>query len=121
FDLLVLIGTLVLPMLAPFPVKMLGFNPIEYNNPQSIAVTAGFVVFLTLVAAGIGLAWKPRVWLLNAALFYAIFTVFYTTVFTNGFGFFTGLVGSLGYWLDQQGVNRGSQPVYYYALIQVPV
>ncbi len=121
FDLLVLLSTLVLPMLAPFPVKMLGINPIDYNNTQGMAVTAGFVVFLALVGIGIGLAWKPRLWLLNAALFYAIFTVFYTTVFTNGFGFFTGLVGSLGYWLDQQGVNRGSQPVYYYALIQVPI
>ncbi len=35
--------------------------------------------------------------------------------------FLPGLVGSLGYWLEQQGVNRGSQPSYYYWLVQVPV
>ncbi|HNB54938.1 MAG TPA: hypothetical protein PK530_23515, partial [Anaerolineales bacterium] len=35
--------------------------------------------------------------------------------------FFTGIVGSLGYWLEQQGVQRGSQPWYYYLLIQIPV
>ena len=60
-------------------------------------------------------------WLQNAFVFYAIFTVFYTTFFTNGDGFFTGMVGSLGYWLSQQGVERGSQPRYYYALIQMPI
>jgi predicted membrane-bound mannosyltransferase len=55
------------------------------------------------------------------ALFYAIFIVFYTTLFTNGAGFFTGIVGSLGYWLVQQGVERGSQPWYYYVLLQIPI
>jgi len=30
-------------------------------------------------------------------------------------------VGSLGYWLAQQGVNRGSQPWYYYLFIQIPI
>ena len=121
FDLLILLSTLVMPMLAPFPVKILGLDPINYNDTQALTVTAIFVVILTIIAVGIGLLWKPRLWLLNAALFYVIFTVLYTTVFTNGFGFFTGLVGALGYWLKQQGVNRGSQPLYYYALIQIPV
>jgi len=54
-------------------------------------------------------------------IFYTIFTVFYTTFFTNGQGFFTGLVGGLGYWLSQQSVNRGEQPIYFYALIQIPM
>ena len=54
-------------------------------------------------------------------LFWGIFTVLYTSVFTNSDGFFTGLIGSLGYWLVQQGVERGSQPWYYYTLIQIPV
>ncbi|HEY3343727.1 MAG TPA: SMP-30/gluconolactonase/LRE family protein, partial [Anaerolineaceae bacterium] len=27
----------------------------------------------------------------------------------------------LGYWLSQQGVNRGEQPLYFYALIQIPM
>jgi DNA-binding beta-propeller fold protein YncE len=59
--------------------------------------------------------------LVKAAIWYGLFTIFYTSVFTNGAGFFTGLVGSLGYWLEQQGVERGSQPLYYYALVQVPI
>jgi DNA-binding beta-propeller fold protein YncE len=31
------------------------------------------------------------------------------------------LIGSLGYWLVQQGVERGSQPQYYYWLVQIPM
>jgi predicted membrane-bound mannosyltransferase/sugar lactone lactonase YvrE len=121
FDLFIVLFTMVLPMLAPFPVKALKVNPINYNDPHSIQLTAIFVVILAAIAIGIGLVWNWKLWLLNAGMFYAIFTVLYTSVFTNGFGFVTGLVGALGYWLEQQGVNRGNQPLYYYALIQVPV
>jgi uncharacterized protein (TIGR03663 family) len=121
FSMLIVLGTLVLPILSAFPVKFLGINAIDYQNSQTIAFDTIFVGIFALVAVAVGLAWNPRLWLANAILFYAIFTVFYTSIFTNGFGFFTGLVGSLGYWLEQQGVNRGSQPWYFYALIQIPM
>ncbi len=121
FSLMLVTGTLILPMLAPIPVSLLGWNAIDYNNTENLMRTGAFVVGLFIVAIGIGWWWNLRTWLLNAFLFYAIFTVFYTTFFTNGFGFFTGIVGSLGYWIAQQGVERGSQPWYYFALIQIPV
>lgn len=121
FDLLILLGTLVLPMLAAFPVKFLGINPIDYQSNQTIIVDAVFVILFAIIGTAIGLLWNPRQWLINAAVFYGIFTVLYTSLFTNGFGFMTGLVGSLGYWLEQQGVNRGSQPWYYYWLLQLPI
>lgn len=121
FDLLIITGTLVLPMLSPFPVKLLGVNPIDYNSSQTIFAITVFIALFSLVAVVVGLLWNWRVWLVQAGIFYGIFTVFYTSIFTNGFGFVTGLVGSLGYWLEQQGVERGSQPWYYYALIQVPI
>jgi uncharacterized protein (TIGR03663 family) len=120
FGLLILLGTLILPMLAPFPVRLLGWDPLDYTNPGMLR-TAYFMVPLTIIAILVGLWWNARVWLLNAALFYAIFIVFYTTLFTNGTGFFTGMVGSLGYWLAQQSVERGNQPWYYYAALQIPV
>ncbi len=120
FDLLILLGTLVLPQLAPFPVQALGWDPLDYSSTGMLR-TSFVLVPLILVTVGIGLWWNPRVWLINAAMFYAVFVVFYTTIFTNGGGFFTGMVGSLGYWLDQQGVRRGSQPWYYYLFLQVPV
>ena len=126
FDLLIVQGSLILPLLAAFPVKMIGsalgtgWDPLDYS-PEGMIPTAVTIILCAAVAAAIGLWWNFRSWLANAAVFYTLFAIFYTTFFTNGQGFFTGLVGSLGYWLSQQGVERGSQPLYYYALIQIPI
>ncbi|OQY31053.1 MAG: hypothetical protein B6I38_06415 [Anaerolineaceae bacterium 4572_5.1] len=120
FSALLLLGTLVLPQLAPFPAKILGWDPIDYSQAGMLR-TGIMVGILAALAIAIGLLWNPKEWLINAAIFYIPFTVFYTTVFTNGPGFFTGMVGSLGYWIAQQGVERGSQPWYYYWFIQIPI
>ena len=74
------------------------------------------LLVLLVVGAGVGIAWGGRVWILCAALFYAIWTTLYTTFFTNWPGVFTGSWQSLGYWLAQQEVARGNQPWYYYAV-----
>ena len=86
FDLLMLFGLMVLPMLAAFPVKLLGLNPIDYTNSQVILLDGIFLILLSLGAIVIGLVWKPRLWLINTAIFFSIYTVFFTTVFSNGFG-----------------------------------
>ncbi len=120
FDLLMLTGTLVLPQLAAMVVSLLGRDPLDYTWPALLPTVIVLILLFVLSAAG-GMVWRPKVWLVSTAIFYAIFTVLYTTFFTNGQGFFTGIVGGLGYWLSQQGVNRGTQPIYYYALIQLPM
>jgi len=120
FDLIVLVGSLTLPLLAAFPVRMLGWDPLDYST-AGIVRSAFFLVPMFLIALAIGLWWKPRFWIRASAIFWTIFTVFFTTFFTNGKGFFMGLIASLGYWLSQQGVVRGGQPLYYYALIQIPI
>ena len=120
FDLLILLGTLVLPQLTAFPMKIIGWNPLDYELPGLLKTSAVLFIML-LISAGIGVLWQKRVWILNAILFYSIFVVLYTSFFMNGMGFFTGIVGSLGYWLLQQGVERGSQPWYYFGLVQIPV
>jgi predicted membrane-bound mannosyltransferase/DNA-binding beta-propeller fold protein YncE len=120
FDLLILLGTLVIPQLTAFLVKFAGFNPMDYSTTGMIH-TAYFLIPIALISIGIGLWWNRNLWIKNALVFYAIFIVLYTTVFTNSQGFFTGVIGSLGYWLEQQGVARGSQPWYYYLLIQIPI
>ena len=64
--------------------------------------------------------WHPRLlhWALLMGFFWLVQVLFFTTFFTNvPNGLATGVVGSLGYWVAQQGVKRGSQPIYYYALI----
>ncbi|HJS18230.1 MAG TPA: hypothetical protein VJ785_05765, partial [Anaerolineales bacterium] len=78
------------------------------------------VILLFILSIAIGMFWN-REWWKYAAVFWGMFTILYTTVFTNAAGFFTGVIGSLGYWLVQQGVERGSQPEYYYLLIQIPM
>jgi len=121
FSLIILLFTLVAPHLVAFPIRMVGWDPMAYETWEGILRVGAFLLPLTLLSIGTGLAWKPRIWLINAAIFYIPFTILFTTVFTNGQGFFTGLVGSLGYWLEQQGVERGSQPWYYYAFLQIPI
>jgi DNA-binding beta-propeller fold protein YncE len=126
FDLVILLGTLVLPQLSSFVINFLGWTlPVNASAVNALTITeiiqmAGVIVPILAISTGIGLWWNRRVWLINAGIWYSIFIVFYTTLFTNGAGFFTGLLGSLGYWLEQQAVNRGDQPFYYYALVQIP-
>jgi predicted membrane-bound mannosyltransferase/sugar lactone lactonase YvrE len=121
FHLLVLVATLVLPLLSPIFSKLAGIDPIDYTNQMGIYITFIFILYISAASVIFGTAWEKSVWLKSAALFYTIFIVFYTTIFTNGFGFFTGIVGGLGYWLAQHGLQRGNQPLYYYALIQLPI
>jgi predicted membrane-bound mannosyltransferase/DNA-binding beta-propeller fold protein YncE len=120
FDILFLSGSLVLPLLAAVPVKLAGWDPLDYSS-QGMLRTGIFALVMLVLSVGSGLWWDGKRWLLHAGLFWAIFTLFYTTFFMNAQGFFTGLVGSLGYWMNQQAVERGSQPWYYYALLQIPV
>ena len=139
FGLLILIGTIVLPMLAPFPIKFLekwlhvsipttaGEVTALYSSsdfllglPRDITVIGTVIIVFFILSAIIGQLWS-REWWKPYLLFWAVFIVLYTTVFTNSSGFFTGLTGSLGYWLVQQGVERGSQPWYYYIAIQIPI
>ncbi|MFH2103896.1 MAG: glycosyltransferase family 39 protein [Chloroflexota bacterium] len=132
FDLLLLLGTLVLPQLVAFPISWLGWDPLAYHftwpgwDLLALSQTGPFrtliaLILIMLISMGIGIWWRAKLWLKNAGIFYGIYAVLYTTFFTNGAGFFTGIVGSLGYWIVQQGVERGSQPWYYYLLVQLPV
>ena len=120
FDLLVVIGTLVFPQLVAFPVKLLLLrDPLDYT-PAGMWVTGPVLAAMVLLSAAVGLVWDRRRWPIVAGIFGAIYLTLFTTMFTNGQGVATGIVGSLGYWLAQHGVQRGSQPWYYYAGLQLP-
>ncbi len=126
FDVLIVIGTLILPWLAAFPLYWAGYNLEDYN-PNSVAgrdtleATLPAVVPFIMVSAAVGTSWNWKRWLPAAAVFIGLFALFFTTVFSNQYGLVTGMIGSLGYWLEQQEVRRGSQPQYYYVLTQLPV
>ena len=127
--LLVVMGTFALPQFAAGVQRIpLGaFADGGYMGEQTLMMAT---VFLALIAtAYVGLLWNPRVWAISAAIFYVPFFLLFTTFFTNGGdiwnvtggafwsgegGFWTGIWGSLDYWLGQQSIARGGQPDYYY-------
>ena len=130
-DLLMVFGLFVLPQLTAFPVKFLGRDPQNYTVPPGTnffgffgtdaGITATICVLLLAVSIVVGVLWDRRRFLICAAIFWSIFITLFTTFFTNGWGIATGTIGSLGYWLAQQGVQRGGQPWYYYLLINLPI
>lgn len=135
FDLVIVIGTLGAFFSAP--IALLALNPIwqritgmpfvdlKVLDTQGVGWQAGpegarlwgLVGTFALFSALIGLWWGRMRWLKLAGLFALIVVPLYTTFFTNWNGMGTGLVGSLGYWLSQHEVQRGSQPWYYYLIV----
>jgi DNA-binding beta-propeller fold protein YncE len=124
-DLVILLGTFCLPFLAAGFIKLAGIPPTDYNPPNAL-YSAALSVHAFALSFVIGLAWQLsremdgkglQEWMLSAAIYYPIVVVLYTTFFTNALGIATGFVGGLGYWLDQQGVERGGQPEYYYVFL----
>lgn len=120
-DVFLIMITMTLPLLGALPAQALGWDPMAYNETSSISRTTAIVVMLMLTSLAIGLIWDRRRWLHSAGIFILIYVPLFTSLFSNPFGLFSGLVGSLGYWLVQQGVERGSQPWFYYALLQIPL
>jgi predicted membrane-bound mannosyltransferase len=130
FDLMILLGTFVLPMATAFPIEWLKSRlnvtlptdaaSVNALDTRSLIVVGIFLAVFFLISILVGMLWN-RDWWKYAAIFWGVYTILFTTFFTNAAGFFTGIVGSLGYWLVQQGVERGSQPEYYYVLVQIPM
>ncbi|MEX2598316.1 MAG: flippase activity-associated protein Agl23, partial [Dehalococcoidia bacterium] len=82
----------------------------------ALYIAAVLAIVMFAVAAFLGLLWDRRRWPLLLSAFVAIWLPLHTSMFTNMEGFFTGLWGSLGYWIAQHGVERAGQPLYYYAI-----
>ncbi len=120
-DILIVCITLTVPQLAAFPANALGWDPLNYQNVETMVRTFIVVVTLIFITAAIGIAWDWRRWFTIAAIFFIPYFISYTTFFTNIAGIATGMVGSFGYWLAQQEVERGGQPWYYYFAVQIPI
>lgn len=120
FDLVITIGTLCAPLyFAALIIRVLGlWDPLDYMNYGQY----DFLVVLIILGAfaALGLWWNWRRWLTAAGVFWAIYVLLHTTLFTNMGGLLTGPIGALGYWLAQQGVERGGQPWFYY-LVLIPL
>lgn len=139
-DIAVLLLTLVLPFAAPLGHLLFGWDALAYSTTQDLARSAILVLLMAVLSAAMAYWWfgpasgsvsggdsrggqgqRGRIsfsnWATLMALFWAIEIILFTTFFTNPVdGLATGVVGSLGYWLAQQEVQRGSQPWYYYIM-----
>ena len=119
-DLLILLGTFVLPLLSAIPISLMGYTALDYTATGMLRV-AGVTTVLAVIAIALGLWWFGRKWLFHAVVFFVPFILLYSTFFTNPEGLIGGLVGALSYWTEQQDVARGGQPLYYYVLLMVPM
>lgn len=97
--------------------KVLDTQGIDWINGVSGLRLWGLFAVFSIAATALGLWWNRKRWLKLVTLFMAITLPLFTTFFTNPAGLGTGFIGSLGYWLSQQGVGRGSQPWYYYLIV----
>ncbi len=116
-DLMVVLGTLVLPFLAAafeIPLKLAGIELADRNE----RIVGGLLVSALIVISGeIGVWWNWKRWAILAGIMYVITILLFTTFFTNPAGFAGAFWTQLDYWLEQQSVQRGGQPFYYYAFM----
>ncbi len=100
FDMLILLGTFVLPQMAAFPVRALGWNPLDYYFSwpgwnlaalwaQTPVRTGAIMLGLVIITIVIGLLWDKERWPVQTIVFWGIYVFFFTSMFTNWEGFFT--------------------------------
>ena len=77
FDVLILLGTMILPWLAAIPVFMAGYS-LDGNYLSADVIIKSFIAVVPFVAVSIvvGLAWNPVAWIACAATFYSLFAFF---------------------------------------------
>jgi uncharacterized protein (TIGR03663 family) len=120
--LLIVMGTLAAPQYAggiqslgdrlPFLQGNEGYNVAAERDLRNVTVSV-----LLVLSLYVGLMWNPKVWLIAAVAFYVPYVLLFTTFFSNPAGFWSGIWGSIDYWIEQQGVRRGDQPGYYYFIL----
>ena len=128
-DLAVLLLTLVLPFIAPLGYYLIGWDKLAYGSNLELGRSGAMVLLMAGLSVAVAYWWFGSVrvnrkgtisfanWATLMLLFWAVEIVLFTTFFTNPVdGLASGVVGSLGYWLAQQDVQRGSQPWYYYMI-----
>ena len=130
-DLLLLLGTLTLPLLTPLsrkyllePSGMVEKGRLDWDKrlqghvgPRDAVALAGLFAVTTSMAAFAGLQWKPRIWAIAFLGCGAVYLTFMTSFWTNSDGLISGPWGSLDYWSGQQNEHRGDQPWFYYYMV----
>ncbi len=129
WDLAVVMLCLVLPFLAPVVLMALGAPGVP-STPDEQWFAGGVALGIALAALLGAYLWfehlRPQQWrgpfgyrqfCFVWAVFWIVALLLFSTFLTNIGGMTSGVIGSLGYWLAQQEVQRGSQPWYYYVML----
>ena len=130
-DVLVLLGTLTLPLLTPLlrvyflePAGLLAKDRLNWEKhlQGTIATNdrlalAGLFSVTVSAAAFVGLQWKPKLWAIAFVGSAVVYLTLMTSFWTNLSGLVSGPWGSLDYWQTQQDVARGDQPWFYYYML----
>ncbi len=118
--------SLALPFASPLVHTALGWNPEQFEGPLAQVHAAAAIGLALALGAGIafvGLKRAPlgfKAWTRLLAMFWFLPVFLFSALFTDmPRGIISGVVGSLGYWLGQHSVGRGSQPWFYYAFLTV--
>ena len=84
--------------------------------PQSDGQLVAVIISLLLAVFSLAVSFKfnRKIFFLPYLIFMIIVFLFFTNFLSNLTGISTGIWQSLGYWIAQQDVARGSQPWYYY-------
>ena len=117
-ELLILVGTITLPLLAALvsiPAERLNGGPLTGDLEWRVRVVT---VGLSMIAAAwVGTGWRPGWWAIAVGVFLAITVPLFTTFGTNPRGIWGLPWNSLNYWLEQHSVHRGEQPPFYYLMM----
>ena len=92
-------------------------SPIGSPSGIGILLAAILVVGLLGLSAYIGYLWNWSIWWRSSIIFYLIWLLLYTTLFSHMAGAGSGVWQGLAYWIVQQGEARGEQPLYYYVVL----
>lgn len=130
-DVLIVQGTLILPLLTPVtrhyllePLGILHDDRLRWETKLQGTIGTrdqlallGLFAITTSGAAFVGLQWRPRLWSILFAACAVVYLTLMTSFWTNMNGLVSGPWGSLDYWITQQEVARGDQPWFYYYMV----
>jgi predicted membrane-bound mannosyltransferase len=138
-DVLVLLGTITLPLLTPVlrhPLEAMGIvekdivvgdrlvSRLDWQhhllNNMSTGdglILLGLFTLVTSAAAFVGLQWRPKVWAIAFGIGAAVYLTLMTSFWTNLDGLVSGPWGSIDYWTAQQSEHRADQPWFYYYML----
>lgn len=122
FDLIVCMVCILLPLATALFAAFLTSAGLPFQLAQGspIATVYGTTLLLIFTVVSICIAsitGRLEIFLKLALIFYGPFLLLHTSFFFNLGGLWSGLIGSLDYWITQHSIHRGGQPWYYYLML----